>query len=199
MLLEFLRTIVRTTNLISRLVSVSLASIAFSLLMSQGTSFTASEIPLELEQYLNGKQIPSSSHVWWYQHSSSVAITEIAMREFIREKCTQLHNCHHKELSQFRSQIPQRVNATLTPFAGCKTISDRQPGNSPPLLSSTRENCCRILTTVYPISVRANCCPMQILGPPLNGTYVQDLGVQEFQREGSNFSGSGKAFSGSEG
>src|SRR5699024_6206851 len=50
---------------------------------------------------------------------------------------------------------------------------------------------CKILTIVYPISTIANCCPIQILGPPLNGMNCHGLGVQpEVQRSGWNSEGS---------
>ena len=39
----------------------------------------------------------------------------------------------------------------------------------PSILFSTFSNFCNNLTSVYPISVSAKFCPMQMRGPPLNG------------------------------
>ena len=44
----------------------------------------------------------------------------------------------------------------------------------------------------YAISVMAKFWPMQILGPPLKGTYCQGFGVQLYQRSGLKMAGSAK-------
>lgn len=74
-----------------------------------------------------------------------------------------LHNLHFILYQLFASQKP-----TLTPFVGESTISDLSPCVPSCQYFSILSKRCRILTMVYDISVRANCCPMQILGPPLN-------------------------------
>jgi hypothetical protein len=74
------------------------------------------------------------------------------------------------------------TNRTLTSCAGCSTMSACIPGCSPSIKLSIPLKRCNNRTSVYPISVSANCCPMQIRGPPLNGMYVHDFGVQESQR-----------------
>lgn len=50
----------------------------------------------------------------------------------------------------------------------------------------------RIFLLVKAISVTAKFWPMQILGPPLKGTYCQGLGVQCSQRSGLKIAGSAK-------
>ena len=67
---------------------------------------------------------------------------------------------------------------TRTPFAGDITISLLKTISPSFQYLSIFSNFCSILTTVYPISVNANCCPIQIRGPPLKGRYVHGLGVQ---------------------
>lgn len=51
------------------------------------------------------------------------------------------------------------------------------------------------LTMVYAISAYANCCPIQILGPPLNGINVHGLGDQFLHLSGLNSSASGPKIS----
>lgn len=70
----------------------------------------------------------------------------------------------HIFVSASASQRPTR-----TPFAGLITISHLQIISPSFQYLSILSNLCRILTTVYPISVKANCCPIQMRGPPLKG------------------------------
>jgi len=48
---------------------------------------------------------------------------------------------------------------------------------------------------MYPISVNANCWPIQVLGPPLNGMYCHGFGDHESQRSGLNSDTSGPKMS----
>lgn len=61
-----------------------------------------------------------------------------------------------------------------------------------PVANSTLVNHWNTRTITYDISVSANCCPIQIRGPPLNGMYAQGRGIQVSHRYGQNSSGGGK-------
>lgn len=84
-------------------------------------------------------------------------------------------------------------NPTLTPWAGLATISAFIFCSSAVQYFEMESNLCIILTIVYPISVKANCCPIQILGPPLKGMYVQLFGVHFSQRSGQYSEACGKS------
>jgi hypothetical protein len=82
--------------------------------------------------------------------------------------------------------IKTSFGAVVTLYA-CRVMSSR---SSLTILSYL----CMILTITYPASVRANCCPRQILGPPLNGRNSHP-GFLPTQRSGLNSSASGPQMS----
>ena len=128
------------------------------------------------------------------------------------------NSVHSSELASTSSSFHPPFafqNPTLTPFVGDSTTSDFNPCVPSCQYFSILSNRCRILTIVYPISVRANCCPMQILGPPLNllaasadsqvgrcvlgkahGMYVQLFGVQLSHLSGEYIDTCGKSAEG---
>jgi hypothetical protein len=104
-----------------------------------------------------------------------------------------LIDSHLIEPSQLYSFLSYSTswNRTCTPRPGLPTTSAFK-NCSPSSTLSILSNFCKILTTVKYISVSANCCPTHILGPPLNGIYVQGFGVQCSHRSGAKDSGGGQ-------
>jgi len=79
-------------------------------------------------------------------------------------------------------------NAAWTPFPDPKVRCKLSIQGMESLLSIF-SNSCTNLTNVYPASVNANCCPTQILGPPLKGKYPHPT-RRVSQRSGLNSSAS---------
>lgn len=96
-------------------------------------------------------------------HASSIALHEKTLATIVQPERNCSKSIHGPYLG---------VNDTKHPFT-----NDIVPPNFsrgfPVSLASTFSNSWNILVVVYSICVSANCCPMQILGPPPNGIYSQ--------------------------
>lgn len=62
---------------------------------------------------------------------------------------------------------------TKHPGSASDTVTPARIPIGPSFLDLILSKFCKILNMAKDICVRANCWPMQILGPPLNGVYSQ--------------------------
>jgi len=121
----------------------------------------------------------------WYIHIYMVEYPASFMEKIERTDVLAIHQ--NAPIAAGKNVPNAEIPETIFPHAHFSPRATLTPPNehivnvklslhlpSPPFsraLLSNPPNSCNILTSTYPASVNAYCCPKQILGPPLNGKY----------------------------